>query len=275
MVKRYPTVLSIAGSDSSAGAGIQADLKTISSLSCYGCTAITAITSQNTLGVQDVHLLDASIVESQLKSILNDIAIDAVKIGMLGSAEIVEKVIEVIDEYELTNIVLDPVIQSSSGTPLLDDAGLSLLKSQLIKRSTIVTPNVEEAEILLDLSSGFIERDTMRDNVIALGIEYGKAFILKGGHISDTESKDYLFMNLEEEVIQMSANKIDSKNLHGTGCTLSSAIASYLALGENLEEAVLKSKGYVTQAIGGGANYQLGNGNGPLKHFPMYAIALE
>lgn len=274
-MNRYPTVLSIAGSDSSAGAGIQADLKTISSLSCYGCTAITAITSQNTVGVQDIQVLDAAIVESQLSSILTDIAIDAVKIGMLGSEEIVQKVIDVIDEYELTNVVLDPVIRSSSGSPLIDDKGLALLKSQLIKRSTIITPNVPEAEILLDLSEGFIERDTMRDNVISLGIEFGKAFILKGGHMADTESKDYLFMNLEEEVIQMSAPKIETKNLHGTGCTLSSAIASYLALGETLEQAVLKAKGYVTQAIGGGSAYQLGNGNGPVKHFPMYALKLE
>lgn len=274
-MKRYPTVLSIAGSDSSAGAGIQADLKTISSLSCYGCTAITAITSQNTLGVQDIHVLDADLVESQIRSILDDIAVDAVKIGMLGSSEIAQKVIDIIDEYDLNNIVLDPVMSSTSGKPLIDEQGISLIKSQLIRRSTITTPNVTEAEILLGISPGFIERDTMHDNVKALGIEFGRPFLLKGGHIPDKESKDYLFLNLEEEIVQMSAARLDTKNLHGTGCTFSSAIASYLALGENLEEAVLKAKGYVTQAIGGGARHQLGNGNGPLKHFPMYAIALE
>jgi len=274
-VKRYPTVLSIAGSDSSAGAGIQADLKTISSLSCYGCTAITAITAQNTIGVQSIEVLSADMVESQLRSILDDIAVDSVKIGMLGSAEIVLKVIEIIEEYDLSNIVLDPVLNSSSGTALITEEALELLKSKLIRKCALITPNVAEAELLLGLSSGFIEKDTMRDNVLSLGIEYGRAFLLKGGHLADSDSNDYLFLNLEQEVIQLSAKKIETKNLHGTGCTISSAIASYLALGESLETAVLKSKGYVTQAIGGGSQYQLGQGNGPIKHFPMYAKSLE
>jgi len=264
-VERYKTILSIAGSDSSAGAGIQADIKTIAALQCYACTVITAVTAQNTQGVQSIHTIPADEIKKQLQSIVDDIEIDAVKIGMLGNIESIKVVVEFLKQHQLPNIVLDPVMVATSGDSLFDTTALEILKNELIPISNLVTPNVSEAAVLLDGET--ISNDTMRDSTVRLGLKYNVPILLKGGHMVGKDSKDYLFIDLDSEIHQLAAPTIDSQNTHGTGCTLSSAIASFLAKGMNLEQAVLKAKGYITQSIGAGKYLTLGKGHGPVHHF--------
>ncbi len=261
----YTTVLSIAGSDSSAGAGIQADLKTFAALCCYGCSVITSVTAQNTLGVQAVYDLPLSIVRAQFNSILNDIKIDAVKIGMLSNAQMVETVADCLQSSSLKHVVLDTVFKSTTGATLLDEAGIDAMKTKLFPLCDLIIPNVPEAEILLGGQT--IERNTMRDSVVRLGLEYDTSFLLKGGHLEGHDSKDYLFMDTNRDVHQFAAPTIETKNTHGTGCTLSSAIAAHLAKGHSLEKAITLSKAYITQAIGAAKNLQLGQGSGPVHHF--------
>jgi len=264
-MEKYTTVLSIAGSDSSAGAGIQADLKTFAALGCYGCSVITSITAQNTIGVQEVYNLPLSIVSTQFNSILQDIDIDAVKIGMLSNASMVQTIVECLRNMSLKHIVLDTVFKSTTGETLLDEAGIEAMKTNLFPLCDLIIPNVPEAEILLDTQP--IERNMMRDSVVRLGLEYGTSFLLKGGHLEGHDSKDYLFIDTDHDVHQFAAPTIETNNTHGTGCTLSSAIAANLAKGHALEKAITLSKAYITQAIGAAKNLQLGKGSGPVHHF--------
>jgi len=264
-MQSYKTILSIAGSDSSAGAGVQADIKTAAALQCYCCNVISSVTSQNTKGVNSIFHLPLNVIENQLSAIVEDIEISAVKIGMLGNENIVELVAHLIKKHNLKNVVLDTVFKSTSGKDLLSRAGVEKLKTKLFPHCSIIIPNVPEAEILLNGET--IERNTMRDSVVRLGIEYDCVFLLKGGHLAGHDSKDYLFLDIDNDVHQFAAPTIESNNTHGTGCTLSTAIACGLAKGNDIIQAVSNAKSYITQAIGAGQHLKLGNGSGPVHHF--------
>jgi hydroxymethylpyrimidine/phosphomethylpyrimidine kinase len=260
---RYPRVLSIAGSDSGGGAGIQADLKTMSALGCYGMTAITAITAQNTLGVTAIHGVPPAILKAQLQAVLDDIGVDAVKIGMLHSPEIVEVVAWAIDHYKLHKVVLDPVMVATSGDTLVGQDTVKVLVRELFPRAVVVTPNLDEAALLLGRKINTIaELDTAAQDLLALG---AKAALLKGGHLSGEQVVDVLAQaNLP--LTHLQSARIASRNVHGTGCTLSSAIACHLALGLDLAQAVTQARGYILRAIAAGADVRTGQGHGPLNH---------
>ena len=269
--KSYPIVLSIAGSDSSGGAGIQADLKTFSALGVYGATAITAITAQNTLGVVSQMSLPPQMVREQIIAVMDDLHPLVVKIGMLSNAEIVKAVAEVLSEYK-PKIVLDPVIVSTSGHRLLSVEAQDVIKEKLLPISELVTPNIPEMETLTNMSlSSFEEKEKAANYLLSLGT---KAVLLKGGHEDGEVKTDILFCRNHEVCSQLIAHNsqlvsesISTKNVHGTGCTLSSAIAAFLALGYSLEDAVKEAKRYITEAIRAGADVKIGHGFGPVNHF--------
>jgi hydroxymethylpyrimidine/phosphomethylpyrimidine kinase len=262
-MKKHYRVLSIAGSDSGAGAGIQADLKTLSALGCYGTTAITAITSQNTQGIYDVLIVPVSHIQSQITAILDDIGTNAVKIGMLPTAEGILAISQLLQTYNTPNIVLDTIMVSSSGRNLLDDTALQAFKQNLIPIATLITPNIPEAENLLDVK---ITTSTDIENALKALQQLGcDNVLLKGGHQAGETCTDTL-LTADGTVYEFSHPRIASRNTHGTGCTLSSAIAAYLAKGESLPKACEKAGNYVHKAIVLGADYVLGKGNGPLLH---------
>ena len=269
--KSYPIVLSIAGSDSSGGAGIQADLKTFSALGVYGATAITAITAQNTLGVVSQMALPPQIVREQIIAVMDDLHPSVVKIGMLSNAEIVNAVAEVLSEYK-PKIVLDPVIVSTSGHRLLSVEAQEVIKEKLLPISELVTPNIPEMETLTNMPlSSFEEKEKAANYLLSLG---AKAVLLKGGHEDGEVKTDILFFRAHEVCSQLIAHSsqlvsesISTKNVHGTGCTLSSAIAAFLALDYSLEDAVREAKRYITEAIRAGADVKIGHGFGPVNHF--------
>ncbi len=260
---RYLRVLTIAGSDSGGGAGIQADLKTIAALGCYGMTAITAITAQNTLGVTAIHGVPPEILKAQLQAVLDDIGVDAVKIGMLHSPEVVEVVAWAIDHYKLGNVVLDPVMVATSGDQLVGQDTVKVLVRELFGRALVVTPNLDEAALLLGhpIDSIAVLNQAATD-LLGLG---ARGALLKGGHLAGDELVDVLAQpNLAPRHWQ--SQRIESRNVHGTGCTLSSAIACFLALGLDLAEAVTQARGYILRAIAAGAKVRTGQGHGPLNH---------
>ncbi|BDD03281.1 bifunctional hydroxymethylpyrimidine kinase/phosphomethylpyrimidine kinase [Aureibacter tunicatorum] len=263
-MKNYKRVLSIAGSDSGGGAGIQADLKTISALGCYGMTAITAITAQNTQGVFAIHPIPAEIVVKQIEVVIDDIGVDAVKIGMLHSAELIEAIADVLERKSVGNIVLDPVMVATSGDRLIQEEAVNILKSRLIPLSTVLTPNMPEAEVLLGRK---LEND--RKDLLSLSELGAGSVLLKGGHGEGEICADW-FMDASGKILSFQNSKIDTKNTHGTGCTLSSAIASYLAKGMTKDDAVGSGIEYIHQAIKQGADYRLGQGHGAVKHFYLY-----
>jgi hydroxymethylpyrimidine/phosphomethylpyrimidine kinase len=261
----YCRVLTIAGSDSGGGAGIQADLKTFAALGCYGMSAITALTAQNTLGVSGIHPVPENFAAAQIAAVLEDIGADAVKIGMLYSAELIQVVAEQLLKYAVRNIVLDPVMIAQSGDRLLRDDAVDAIRKQLMPLADVVTPNIPEAEVLAERPIRSLEdmQATARDLA-----RFGSASILlKGGHLEEGDSSDLLYLCREKRMITLTAKRIASTNTHGTGCTLSSAIAAHLARGENIEQAVGHAKEYITQAIRAGADYTLGGGHGPVHHF--------
>ena len=259
----YPRVLSIAGSDSGGGAGIQADLKTMSALGCYGMTAITAITAQNTLGVMAIHGVPPNILKAQLQAVLDDIGVDAVKIGMLHSPEIVEVVAWAIDHYKLDKVVLDPVMVATSGDQLVGQDTVKVLVRELFGRASVVTPNLDEAALLLGHPIDSIAAlDQAATDLLGLG---ARSALLKGGHLAGDELVDVLAQpNLA--LLHFHSQRIESRNVHGTGCTLSSAIACNLALGMDLVRAVSIAREYILQAIASGAGVKTGWGHGPLNH---------
>ncbi len=259
----YPRVLSIAGSDSGGGAGIQADLKTFAALGCYGMTAITAITAQNTVGVRAIHGIPADILKAQIQAVIEDIGVDAVKIGMLHSPEIVEVVAWAIDHFNLKKVVLDPVMVATSGDTLVGQETVQVLVRQLFPRALVVTPNLDEAALLLHRDIRRIEElDAAADDLLALG---ANAALLKGGHLAGDDVVDVLAQPKRSH-IRLQSKRIASRNVHGTGCTLSSAMAARLALGDGLEAAVRAARAYILQAIQVGANVRTGQGHGPLNH---------
>ena len=260
---QYARVLSIAGSDSGGGAGIQADLKTFSALGCYGMTAVTALTAQNTTGVQAIHGVPASFLKAQLQSVLDDIGVDAVKIGMLHSPDVVEVVAWAIDHYGLTQVVLDPVMVATSGDRLIAEETVSVLVKELFPRVQLVTPNLDEASLLLQQT--LTEVDQLHNAAHALLDMGAKAVLLKGGHLPGDVLCDVLQTPGNDAVV-FEATRIHSRNVHGTGCSLSSAIAAHLASGKTMADAVAAARAFIRRAIADGAGVKTGEGHGPLNH---------
>jgi hydroxymethylpyrimidine/phosphomethylpyrimidine kinase len=288
----YARVLTIAGSDSGGGAGIQADLKTFAALGCYGMSAITALTAQNTVGVRAIHAVPPEFLKAQIQAVVEDIGVDAVKIGMLHAPGIVEVVAWAIDHYRLPNVVLDPVMVATSGDALIAQETVEVLVRELFPRATVITPNLDEAALLLGRKiSAIDELDRAAHDLLDMGTP---AVLLKGGHLAGDEVVDVLLqvaqtparamhqtapnqlapnpaapIQSESEYsrpIHLSSRRIASRNVHGTGCTLSSAIAAYLALGHPLQEAVAMARTFILSAIRYGAKITTGHGHGPLNH---------
>jgi hydroxymethylpyrimidine/phosphomethylpyrimidine kinase len=260
---RYARVLTIAGSDSGGGAGIQADLKTFAALGCYGMTAITALTAQNTVGVQGIHAVPPAFLRSQLQSVIEDIGVDAVKIGMLHEPGVVEVVAWAIQHYQLQRVVLDPVMVATSGDRLIADATVRVLVDQLFPLATVITPNLDEASLLLGRPIAAVS--DLSGAAQALLSQGARAVLLKGGHLPGDQVVDVLARPGHVDVV-LASSRMASRNTHGTGCTLSSAIAAHLALGEPLEPAVRAARQYILGAIQAGAGVQVGHGHGPLNH---------
>jgi hydroxymethylpyrimidine/phosphomethylpyrimidine kinase len=256
--------VTIAGSDSGGGAGIQADLKTFSALGVYGASVITALTAQNTLGVQAIHDVPADFITAQMDSVFSDLAVKAVKIGMLSQASVIETVAAGLDRHRAANVVLDPVMVATSGDRLLNPDAVSALRNVLIPRAALVTPNLLEAAALLDQPVAMTEDDMLAQGqaLIARGAQ---AVLVKGGHGFGDRSTDLLVM--PDGVVRLDAPRIATRNTHGTGCTLSSAIAAGLAKGFPLGQAVAEAKDYVTAAIAASDRLSIGSGHGPTHHF--------
>ena len=268
--KSYPKVLSIAGSDSSGGAGIQADLKTFSALGVYGATAITAITAQNTQGVNSQFALEPQMVYDQIAAVMDDIEPSVVKIGMLSNTAIVEAVAKALHDYRPSFIVLDPVIVSSTGHRLLSIEAQETIKEKLIPIADLLTPNIPEMKALTDSSLlSLEEKKEAAQQLFNLG---AKAILLKGGHEEGEVKTDVLFVsqqttdNGQQTLSMFTSETVVTKNTHGTGCTLSSAIAAFIARGLSLEDAISEAKNYVTEAIRAGADVKIGKGIGPVNH---------
>jgi len=264
MEQHYHTVLTIAGSDSSGGAGVQADIKSICANGGYAASVVTATTAQNTCKVTDIHPVPIAHLIAQMEAVLSDIKIDAVKIGMLHAAETIDAVQRTLAAYTPEHIVLDPVMVATSGDRLMDGNAIERLK-EFFPDVTLITPNIPEASLLLDKE---ITRDNMAMCAKELGERYCVSVLLKGGHLPlDEVMTDILYHYRTKEIISIKNPMIKTNNLHGTGCTLSSAIATYLARGEGLEEAVMKGSRYLNQAIEAGKERKLGKGAGPVNHF--------
>ena len=260
---RYARVLSIAGSDSGGGAGIQADLKTFSALGCYGMTAITAITAQNTLGVTGIHGIPAAMLKSQIDAVVQDIGVDAIKIGMLHAPDVVQVVVDAIRQYDIRKVVLDPVMVATSGDKLMRDDTVQVLVEQLFPLATVITPNLDEASWLIGQSIDSTQgMEAAVQKLLAMGAPH---VLLKGGHLPGNWVVDLLAGQdgLRQE---LASERIHTHNGHGTGCTLSSAIAAHLALGMELVEAVQSARTYILGAIASGAHVHTGKGQGPLNH---------
>ena len=297
--KHYTRVLTIAGSDSGGGAGVQADIKTISALGCYAASAITAVTVQNTMGVSDVHPIPADIVEGQIRAVLDDIGADAIKIGMLQSREITRRIAAVLGEYPIRNIVLDPVMVSTSGHRLIEPEAVEALVSCLMPLARVITPNIPEAEILLG-GKRLSDQASLSESAVELSRLTGASVLLKAGHLapepdgaesgagcraesgakSAAESRaksgadsgamvltDYFYDAERGELIELPSQAVQTVNTHGTGCTMSSALAAHLAKGCSLQDAARGAKAYIAGAIADGAAYEIGHGHGPVNHF--------
>lgn len=263
--KTYPIALSIAGSDSSGGAGIQADLKTFSALGVYGTTAITAITAQNTIGVHAQYAIDPQLVYEQIIAVIDDLHPKCVKIGMLANCDIANAVADALSRYNLT-VILDPVMISTSGHRLLSIEAQQTIKERLIPIATLVTPNIPEIKALSGIVlNSYNDKERAAHYLLELG---AKAILIKGGHEDGDIKSDILFMQSANKVqtTTFSSETISTKNTHGTGCTLSSAITAFMARGVDLIEAIDASKRYVSEAIRAGADISIGNGFGPVNH---------
>ena len=259
-VDHVPRVLTIAGSDSGAGAGIQADLKTFAALGVYGTSVITAVTAQNTVGVTGVHEIPVDIVAGQIEAVLTDIGADAVKTGMLSSSDIIQTVVRELNHFRVDKVVVDPVMVAKSGDRLLREDSVEALKQHLLSIATVVTPNIPEAETLADMKI-----QTRKDARVAAEKIFHmgpKAVVVKGGHLEGS-AVDLLYDG--EEFTELEEPRVDTKNTHGTGCTFASAIAAELAKGAGVADAVARAKEYVTGALK--HSDDVGQGHGPLNHF--------
>jgi hydroxymethylpyrimidine/phosphomethylpyrimidine kinase len=270
---RYPRLLTIAGSDSGGGAGIQADLKTFNALGCYGMSAITALTAQNTTGVRAIHAIPPQMLRDQIDAVIEDIGVDAVKIGMLHAPEIVQVVADAIDRHQLRQVILDPVMIATSGAVLIENEAVKALVQQLFPRVQLITPNLDEAGFLVGYTlKNEADMESAADQLLGVG---ARAVLIQGGHLSGDTVAD-LFVNSQGQKWWLRAPRIHSPNTHGTGCTLSSAIAAHLALGDPIEQAIEKSHAYIRQALQAGAHVRTGSGSGPLNHIsapvPMHIL---
>ena len=256
--------VTIAGSDSGGGAGIQADIKTFSALGVYGASVITALTAQNTLGVQGIHDVPPVFITQQIDSVFSDLAVRAVKIGMLSQPAVIEAVAEGLERHGVTQVVLDPVMVAASGDRLLAPQAIETLRQVLLPRALIVTPNLPEAAALLDEPLANDEQTMCRqaERILALG---PRAVLVKGGHGTGAESTDILMD--AHGVRRFAAVRLETRNTHGTGCTLSSAIAAGLAKSLSLADAVVVGKRFISAAIGASDTLQIGSGHGPVHHF--------
>jgi len=260
----YPAVLTIAGSDSGGGAGIQADIKTFSALGCYGMSVITALTAQNTLGVTGIHSVPPDFVTAQLNAVLQDIRPLAIKIGMVHSAELVAVIANVLQQYPDIPVILDPVMVATSGDRLIAEETVQHLVTQLFPLSTLITPNLDEAALLANMQIATVQDMQTAGQII---MQQGcNALLLKGGHLQQDRLTSLLF-TIDGNVQSFTSDKIETNNMHGSGCTLSSAIAAYMARGENLVKAIASAHEYVHNAIVYGKDVSTGKGHGPLNHF--------
>jgi hydroxymethylpyrimidine/phosphomethylpyrimidine kinase len=259
-----PVVLTIAGSDSSGGAGIQADLKTFAALDVFGASAITAVTAQNTKGVAAIHDVPADIVAAQINAVFDDLDVLAVKVGMVSQPSTIRAIVEALRRWKPAHIVVDPVMISTSGARLLSPEALALLRGDLIPLASVLTPNLPEAAVLLDTTEATTESEMLLQAKLLLASGAG-SILLKGGHGAGAESVDYLVS--ADHVERFAAPRIATRNTHGTGCSLSSAVAAGLARGFELERAVREAKAFVTASIAGADALGIGHGNGPIDHF--------
>ena len=258
---KYIATLTIAGSDCSGGAGIQADIKTMSALGCYAASAITAITVQNTLGVTAVHAVPPEIVAGQIKAVMDDIEPKAIKIGMVNDAETIFAIAETLKAYSLPHLVVDPVMVATSGSRLMQDDALDVFCRELLPLATLLTPNVPEAEVLSGIKitdKGSMDKAARR--VLQLGCNN---LLIKGGHLAG-QKVDRLYGDVDCEYV---AENVVTRNTHGTGCSLSSAITTFLAQGFSTDEAIGKAKKWLTEALKAGADVEIGHGHGPVNHF--------
>ncbi|HEY0830281.1 MAG TPA: bifunctional hydroxymethylpyrimidine kinase/phosphomethylpyrimidine kinase [Candidatus Dormibacteraeota bacterium] len=262
---KLPVALTIAGSDSGGGAGIQADLKTFAVLQVHGTSAITAITAQNTTGVTDILELPTSLIREQIRAVVEDIGIQSAKTGMLSSAQIIATVAEAIERYRIRHLVVDPVMVAKGGARLLRDDAVSALRQRLIPLAAIVTPNLPEAEVLLGRGIVSVEerRQAARD-LVAMG---ARAAVVKGGHAADASVVTDVFFD-GSQMVELQSQRIDTENTHGSGCVFSAAIAAYVARGAEPIDAVRQAKTFITEAIA--HSLELGHGHGPVN--PMFAL---
>ena len=263
-----PNALTIAGSDSSGGAGIQADLKTFSALGVYGATVVTALTAQNTQGIHAIHGPPVAFIEAQLDAVLGDLRIAATKIGMVGNAEAITAIASKLGKSETGPIVLDPVMVAGSGDPLLEPGAEQALISQLMALADLITPNLDEAARLLGCEEATNE-DEMERQALALSKLGPGAALLTGGHMEGAEAVDFLAG--DTGVVRLSAEWVATSNTHGSGCTLSAAIAGYLALGLEMRAAVERAKAFVARALSGADALDVGVGSGPVNHLALVA----
>jgi hydroxymethylpyrimidine/phosphomethylpyrimidine kinase len=256
--------VTIAGSDSSGGAGIQADLKTFSALGVYGASVIAALTAQNTKGVTGIHDVPPDFVAAQIDAVFSDLAVGAVKIGMLSTPAVIETVAAGLNRFRQDKVVLDPVMVAESGDRLIAPEAVAVLKRELMPRALLITPNLPEAAVLLDTSIAVNEAEMrlQAERLLGLGV---KAVLMKGGHGKGAESADFFADGTH--MIRLTATRVETRNTHGTGCTISSAIAAGLAKGRDLETAVRDAKAYITAAIAAADRLTIGTGHGPVHHF--------
>lgn len=261
----YCRTLTIAGSDSGGGAGIQADLKTFAALGCYGMSVITAITAQNTVGVSGIHPVPVEMIVRQMEAVFTDLGTDAVKIGMLHSAEVIRAVAACLAQHQVRNVVLDPVMVAKSGDALLREDALQALRQYLLPQVDLITPNLPETQVLVGRPVTTVaQMEAAGEELLERGCQ---AVLVKGGHLSGDHVVDLLWMKGQPEPLRLESARIPTNNSHGTGCTLSSAIAACLAQGQSLEKAVQGAREYLIGALSSGKDYTLGQGHGPVHHF--------
>ncbi|MGB8285192.1 MAG: bifunctional hydroxymethylpyrimidine kinase/phosphomethylpyrimidine kinase [Candidatus Aquirickettsiella gammari] len=265
------SVVTIAGTDPCGGAGIQADIKAISATGAYAASVITVLVAQNTCHVTAIQEIPLCFIQQQIDAVFSDLAIGAVKLGMLYQEEIIHLLVNNLKKYQPPFIVLDPVMITQTGHLLLKPQAINALVNDLFPIATLITPNIPEAETIL--KSPINDFNSLRDAAITLAKQYKISVLLKGGHLKSVDSPDIFYDYPQQQIHCFNTPRINTQNTHGTGCTLSSAIASYLAQGEDLYHAIAKAKHYLSQAIVAAKNLKLGRGNGPVHHF--YFLAKE
>lgn len=265
IMNNLPIVLSIAGTDPSGGAGISADIKAISATGSYATAVITALVSQNTQGVQAIFNIPTDVIATQFDSIFDDLSVAAVKIGMLHQRNVIETVAKALRKFKPKNIVFDPVMVAKDGSVLLDLKAIRDLKQDIFPHVSLITPNLYEASVLLNQHISSLKE--MQHAAFELGETHQTNVLIKGGHVNDDESRDVLYLYEESRLYEFTAIRTHTLNTHGTGCTLSAAIASYIAQDFSIIDAVGNAKKYITESIASGSRYRIGKGNGPVDHF--------